>query len=481
MKSVSQNTIYYLTGSIAQKVLVFFYFIFLARYLGPDLIGRYTFAISFVSIFAVLMDFGLNQLLIRQTAKDKDTARNYLGSILGIKLILSFFNFLIIIGLIKLLAYPTITQYLIYLIATALILDNFTNTIYSALRGYRNLKYEGIGLALYQFVVLVIGLIFIFLKLSLPYMGIPLAIGSFFNLIFSTWVFYRLVQTKLLPRFDFPNFLFLLKSAMPFFLVGVFGTIYSYIDVILLSKLGGDRYVGFYSTGGKIPAGLRILPIAFSAALYPAASFYFKEQKENLRRLIERVFFYLIFLTLPIAFGLWGLADIAIKILYGNQFLEAISVLRVLSWSIIFVFFDYIFVVILNACDKERINMINRALAMILIIVLNLICIPSFKHLGSAIAFTLSFAFLSFLGGRATWREVKFVRRDFLKKFLKTLLASLLMVVVVLLLKSRIHFVFVILIGALVYLLATILLRLIRKDEIDYFKILMKGFLKIRR
>jgi len=480
MKSVSQNIIYYLAGSVVQKVLVFFYLVVLARFLGPDLMGKYSFALSFVAIFTVLMDFGLNQVLIRESAKNKEETKNFFNYILTIKALFSFLVFFIIVLTIRFLNYPLITRQLVYLVAIAFILDNFTNTIYSVLRGCQNLKYEGIGLGLYQFIVLLSGLIFLYFKSSLPYFAIPLILGSFVNLGFAVLMLFRVDRLKPSFKFSKKNFLFLLKLALPFFLVGILGTIYSYIDVVLLSKLASDRSVGFYSAGGRIPAGLRILPIAFSAALYPAASFYFKENKERLKGLIERAIFYLMILTIPIVIGLWVLADSAIIILYGKQFVESIPVLRVLSLGISFVFLDYIFLTTLNACGRERINMINRALAMAVIIVLNLIFIPPLRHLGSALAFILSFVFLSFLGGLACWREIKFSLSGVLGKFLKILLASLVMGGVVFLLKKNVPIIFLVLIGVIIYLLMLFILRLLRREELQYFKGLINS-LKVFR
>ncbi len=480
MPSLSQNTFYYLIGSGVQKVFAFFYFIALARFLGPDLVGKYIFAISFAAIFMVLMDLGLNQVLIRQAAREKKEADKFFGNILSLKTIFSILVFLIIVLIIKFLNYPLITQQLVYLIALAFILENFSSTVYSFLRGYQNLKYESIGLSLYAFIVLIVGLLILYFKLPLPYLALPLIFASLFNLFFSVGMLYRVYQVKIFFGFNLQRLRSLLKITLPFFLVGVFGTIYSYIDVVLLSKLAGDKFVGFYSAGGKIPAGLRILPIAFAASLYPLASFYFKTQKDELRRVVEQVIFYLILFTLPLVFGLWILAEPAIRILYGERFLEAVPVLRILCFSIIFVFLDYVFIVLLNACGKEKKNMVNRGLVMVAIIVLNLSLIPLLKHLGSAIAFTLGFAFLAFLGGLMAWRETKFSWKNIIGKFLKILLASFLMGIVILLLKKIVPLFFLILIGAVIYLLIIWFLGLIKREEIRHLKSLI-GFLKIHR
>ncbi|MGB9680713.1 MAG: flippase, partial [Minisyncoccia bacterium] len=451
MPSVSQNSLYLISGSVIQKLLAFIYFIFLARFLGPESVGKYTFAISFVAIFSVFIDIGLNQVLIRETARDQTKVKDYFNNTLTFKLICSTIIYLIIILVVNLLGYPEITKKLVYLAGLVIIIDNLTNTVWAVLRGFRNLKYEGTGLGIYELVVLGVGLVVLLLRLPLPFIICPLILASVVYFIFALFFLIKKYQIK--PRWSFDTLIIkqLIKVTLPFFLVGLFGTIFSYIDVVLLSKLGGDKFVGFYSAAGKMPAGLRIIPIAFSSAFYPAACFYFEKNKDELKRITEKIIFYLILFSLPLVAGLWVLADNLINILYGQKFLEAVPALRILVWSILFVSLDYIFLAILNACGQEKKNVFNRGIVMAAIIILNLIFIPLFKHIGSALAFTLSFAILSILGGWMSQKIVCFSVKNILIRFFQILFVSLVMGVIVLLLKTIVSLIPLIAIGAIIY------------------------------
>ena len=87
MISTAKNTFYLLVAYAYQKVVALFYFIILARYLGADNFGKYTFAISFTALFAVLIDVGLFAVLTREIARDKEKTKSYFSSALldGIK------------------------------------------------------------------------------------------------------------------------------------------------------------------------------------------------------------------------------------------------------------------------------------------------------------------------------------------------------------------------------------------------------------
>jgi len=58
-QKIVKNTSYLTGAFIIQKVLAFIYFTILARVIGVDNVGKYTFALSYALIWAVFMDSGL--------------------------------------------------------------------------------------------------------------------------------------------------------------------------------------------------------------------------------------------------------------------------------------------------------------------------------------------------------------------------------------------------------------------------------------
>ena len=52
--------------------------IFIARYLGDIGYGKYSFAVAFTALFAILSDLGLSTLTIRDVTRDISLANKYL-------------------------------------------------------------------------------------------------------------------------------------------------------------------------------------------------------------------------------------------------------------------------------------------------------------------------------------------------------------------------------------------------------------------
>lgn len=60
----------------------FFFLVHFARIFGADILGKYAFAMSIGSLLTVLIDFGLNTLMVREVSKDKWQNPKYIGNLL---------------------------------------------------------------------------------------------------------------------------------------------------------------------------------------------------------------------------------------------------------------------------------------------------------------------------------------------------------------------------------------------------------------
>ncbi|MBU4347481.1 oligosaccharide flippase family protein, partial [Patescibacteria group bacterium] len=114
INNIAKNTSYFTFALILQKVISFAYFAIIARAIGPEDLGKYYFAISFTTIFAIFIDIGLSNVLTREVAKYKNwDAQSLLSSVLAIKIPLAFLSLLATIILVNIMGYPEITRHLV--------------------------------------------------------------------------------------------------------------------------------------------------------------------------------------------------------------------------------------------------------------------------------------------------------------------------------------------------------------------------------
>ena len=117
-------------------------FFLIACYLGASDYGKLTFI--FATLFAVIANFGLLALTIREIAKDKSLASKYMENIAITKLILSAITFALITFAINLMNYSQDTTYEVYLFGLYVILASFSQIFRSIFKAFEVMEYESL-------------------------------------------------------------------------------------------------------------------------------------------------------------------------------------------------------------------------------------------------------------------------------------------------------------------------------------------------
>lgn len=471
MVSTAKNTVYLLIAYIYQKLIALFYFIILARYLGADNFGKYTFALSFTALFSVLIDFGLFKVLTREVARDQKKTKKYFSNVLGFCLLAGGAGLGVVALVINLLGYPFITKQVVYFTSLVIFLDTISLCFYFTFRGNFNTKYESIGIIIHKTVILIAGLILISLKANVVLMILPLFIGSVFYLGNAIFFLKKKIGIWPVPRFNKELIKKLLKISWPFFLAAIFAKLYATSDTILLSYLSGDKFVGWYNASLKLTnAFLLLIAGSLNSALYPSLSYYFVRSKDKLNKLFTKAIFYLMFLTVPLVLGLIILSQPIISFIYGPEYIPSILVLVILSLAMPFMFLDFIMTSLLNACEKQKINTLIHGLGVGVFIILNLIFIPLFNHLGAALSVILGFSIIFILEILSARKIVKIQKKYLIKNLWLTILAGLIMGMVLILIQNKVHLVVSVLIGGLIYIIFSYFFNLIGKKDIIFLK-----------
>lgn len=469
--SVTKNTTYLTLAYIGQKILSFFYFVLVARALGVEGLGKYTFAMSFTALFAVLIDCGLNSALIRETAKFPEKAKQYLSSILSTKIFFSFFAYGLVVLIVNLLGYPAVTKQLVYLSGIPMIFDQLTNTFWAIFRGRQNLRQESINIVYNQLVVFAVGIAVIVCRLPLIYFILPFILASLFSFFYSALSVWHKCKIHYSLRFEWPALKFIFKIAIPFALIAIFSRVYSNLDAVLISKLAGDKALGWYGVAMKVPFALQFIPAALSAAVFPAFSRHFLYNKEQLRLTFERVMKLLLLIVAPISAGIAILAQPIVLFFYGSEYAASASPLQIMMAGLVFVFLNYALGALLNACNYQITNTVLAGITMILNVVLNVLLIPRFGFVGASWAFLGSHALLFCVSLFFAGRIVRFSPSNLLLVAIKICAAAGLMGLSVAALLPKIHFLMTIPIGAAVYGLAVFTFRAIKLNEIKRIKL----------
>ncbi|RMD59778.1 flippase [Candidatus Parcubacteria bacterium] len=450
VSNIAKNTSYFTLALIIQKVISFSYFIILARYLVPADLGKYYFAISFASMFGILMDLGMANVLTREVARRPDKIRQYLGATLALKLPLVLLAVILSLILARPAVHSALTLHLVYIAMLCVVLDSFSLTFFSVIRGLHNLFFESISSVAFQLIVLGLGFFFLKFGWSLVWVMGALAAASIFNLLYSIFLVAVKWRIKIYPLFRLELIKNLIIITIPFSLFAVFNKLYSYLDTVLLNILIGEKAVGLYQIAFKMIFALQFLPLAFVASLYPALSAYWQNNRQQLAITFERAINYLLVISLPISVGIIVLAD-KIILLFRPEYAEAVGALRLIMAALPFIFLVYPVGSLLNACDRQKTNTLIMGVVLVASVGLNLALIPRWGILGASFVVVLTNCLMLGLGIAAVKRLVKLRRAEMLKKTGGVLIAVATMGLAVWALKPYLNIFVIIPLGALIY------------------------------
>lgn len=388
-RKIAKNTTILFLSQVISFILIFFYTIYIARYLGAEGYGVFTFALAFSGIFSIMTDLGLSTLTVREVARDKKLASKYLGNAFLIKLILSFFTFVIIAIVINMIEYSQEIIYVVYFISMSTILISLNGIFYSIFQAYEKLEYQSLGQIVSSLTMFLGVWVGIFLGFDVVGFSLLFLFSNFivlvYTIIISAWKF-------LIPKIEYDNHFWksILIESLPFGLTGISVVIYTFIDSIMLTIIQGTEVVGWYNAAYKLVLFLLFIPSTINIAVFPAMSKLHISSLDSLRLINEKYFKFMIIIGIPICFGISILADRIILLIFGIEYIPSIFALQILVWTIAFTFARASFVKLLEATDKQIILSKITWITVIVNILLNLALIPNFSFIGASIATVLT-------------------------------------------------------------------------------------------
>lgn len=352
--------------------------------LGVDAFGTLYLAMSFGLLFGVLVEFGLNQQLVRAIARDPDLAGPYLVNALAIKLFLALVAYLIILGLIYFLGYSAQAGLVIAVYSVILICNGLSTTFTAVYQGTQRVVYAAVGSIIEKVLVCVLAVVLLSLGFSVVAMAAVFVVGSAASALMQAVFLRKVARIEL--RLDRSVMLILARNAIPFFAYWVLGSLYYRLDTILLSKLTSAEVLGWYGAAYRLFDTLVFLPsIVSSAILFPILSQLSAQSRPALRRAMTKGLDVILIIGIPISVGLFTLAEPIIMLIYRRpEFSEAVPVLQWLAIGLLLLYINSILAVTLVSLNEERKMTIVAGIALVFNLALNLALIPPFQHVGAA-------------------------------------------------------------------------------------------------
>lgn len=467
--NIGRNALMLGIGNLLSRALGFVLYILLARYLGPKDYGVYNIAISYVQIFVLLGNFGLDVVYIRSISRDLSLSSQYFFAGLSLKAILSIVSFLILVTIAWILNYDRLVFIAIVTYGFSIIFQTALELISSVFKAVELMQYVSYIMILRS--LLSISFIGFLMIWQIDIIAALMAQNASFVLV--TLFFFIILMKKKLIKLKLSVNLHLclqmIRTALPFILIGFIHIINFRTDIIMLSILANETLAGYYSAANEFIIPLFILPSILSTALFPALSKHFGKSETSIAEMSNFSTKLLITIGVPMGVGLFILAPEIVDIILGPQYGQSVIAMRILSIGIMLTYARLIFSWMLTAVDREKYALHEYILCLAVNISLNAILIPRYQIAGAAIATIAS----AIAGTGYLYFQARRVIRDivFLKNYIKPLLCSVIMAVILNYMPA-INIFLLVLVGSLSYFVAAITFGIFSSEE---YAILMKG------
>ncbi len=388
--------------------------IWLARYLGPDQYGLYSYALAFVALFSTLAALGLDGVIVRDIVNAPASSGETLGTIFGMKLVVSLAALGVVIGGIF-WARPTepLAHWLVAITALTLIFKPFdVIDIWFQSQIQARAAVLARNLVLAMSTAVKVGLILTAAPLlAFAWVGTAevalIAVGLALSYIVQR-------QTFAAWRFSRARALNLLRECWPLIIAGLSVTIYMRIDQVMLGQMLGDKAVGIYSVATRISEMGYFIPMAVMSSLAPALIEIRKADRARYDVQIQRVFNLMVLLALAITIPGSLLATPVVSMLFGVRYVEAGAILAVHIWATLFVFLG----VAQSTWDINegltRYGLLRTVIGAGINVLMNIVLIPIMGGLGAALSTLISQAFsacllnmVSPLTRKIFWRQMR--------------------------------------------------------------------------
>ena len=395
IKHIIKNTSWLFIAEAINKGTFFLITIIIARNFGSELFGQFNYAISFVIIFSVITDFGINNLVIREVARNKEKSAFLIQNGLIIKLFLSVLTLLLIFISTIFTSKSLEVDIMVYILSFYVVFNSYNTFSKSIYRAFEKMRFETFLKSVESVILLLhVLIVSIYIKdINILILGFTIASAITF-FVSVKWIKKCFINFQL--RFDKKIFLFLLKESWPFATINIFMVIYFNLDTVMLSFIRNDIETGLYSIAYNFIFIGALVPGLLNSSLYPVISRRINSLAQEKMKIIK----YLIILLssgMLLSFFLFIFGNFFISKFFGLEYIGSLDILNILLLSFPFLFFSNFMGTILSSHNKQLVNLYITATSVFINIGLNLALIKPYGASGAAVASVIAIIVMALL------------------------------------------------------------------------------------
>lgn len=385
LKNIFGNSMWQIGEKIISMIFSVFVTSIVARYLGTEDYGFVNYIISIVMLFTTFSTLGMEKITIKDIIEREESEERILGTGFYIRLIGGIVLIFISQITIFILDEKNMLAQLLGLIMGLCMIFRAYEVIEYYLQSQMKLKTISIIRFCSTFFIAILRILVVIFDWGIVgFTATYLFDAIIVAVLLKIWYKKR---KKLKFKFSLEYAKRILSKCWYVAISGLMVTLYMRIDQVMLgSMLDNKTENGIYSAAVRIAEIWYFVPTAIISAFQPAIVMKKKHSEEQYEKTMQRL--YDIVAIVGIGFGilitLFG--DIAVQILYGDEYKGATSILKISVWAGLFATLGTARSVWLVNENLQKYSLIYTSVGCVTNIVLNYFLIPKIGARGAAIA-----------------------------------------------------------------------------------------------
>ncbi|MFZ2975157.1 MAG: flippase [Candidatus Moraniibacteriota bacterium] len=382
-RKIAYNVLVSSFSKVLSTILALLSIGLITRYLGQEGFGNYATVLAFLSFFTAIADLGLYSTVTREISREGADEKKIIGNVFALRLGISFIVMLLAPVIVFFFPYPTEVKQAIMIVALSFLFSSS----YQVLNGVfqKNLAMDKVAISELTGKIIQVLFVFCAIKLNLSFLWIMASL--LFNMMISFSLIY-LFSKKYISfslKFDLIYWKKFIKESYPLGIAAIISFVYFKIDTILLSVLKTSAEVGIYNVAYKVIENIIFFPAMIVGLVFPIISKNIFSDQARFWDISNKTFKVFWLFVIPLIVGTMFLSDGIVELIGGKGFFASGIVLRILVFSLVCMFFSNLFNVILISGNKQKKLMTVMILAAIFNVGANLIFIPIYSYIASAI------------------------------------------------------------------------------------------------
>lgn len=381
-KSLTKNYLFDLLYSMLQLFIPIITTPYISRILEAEGVGKISYVQNIVTYFVLFATLGIPNYGVKQIACAQKNVSHLYYELFRINLISNVSISILYYVLIFNVGYFQEDR-ILYVIFGFNVLSNIFNIDWFY-RGMEEFRYIAIRSCIIKIVSVVC--IFLFVKTKIDiywYAGIMVCSTSLNHVINAVHAKKYLIRTE-----EPLHIARHLKKVVILFSTTIAVQLYTILDTTMVGALCGMTPVGYYNNAMKLIKIITVAITSIGTVMLPRLSqYYFEQNLEAIKGLLEKSIGYLLFLSIPCTFGILILSKYMVALMFGATFQPAVLTLQILSFLIPILAIGNLFgTQLLMAIGAERKLMYSVFLGASINVTLNWLLIPRYQQNGAAIA-----------------------------------------------------------------------------------------------